>query len=261
MWLIKNGKQKEDIKIKINCKMSLAIIGDFNPSFRPHLATNEAINHSLSALKRALKVDWIPTNTIDANFEALINHYKGFWIAPGSPYNNMAGALKIIEFARLNNVPTLGTCGGFQHIVIEFARHVLGIQDAQHAEYDPYASKLLINPLSCDLKGQKLDITLVDKGSKIYNIFKRNKISEKYYCNFGLNPEYQDLLHNNGLKMVGTDRHKEARILELEGHPFFIATLFVPQDNSSINKPHKLITTFLQAIIKAHGINKSTVSH
>jgi CTP synthase (UTP-ammonia lyase) len=230
--------------------MKLAIIGDFNASFRPHVATNEAIHHVLNLEKWNLDVDWLPTATIEPDFDSIIINYQGFWIAPGSPYNSMSGALKIIEFARLNNVPTLGTCGGFQHIVIEFARNVLGIKDAQHAEYDPYASKLVVNPLSCDLKGNKLDIEIVDKSSVTYSIFKRKKISEKYYCNFGLNPDYQDLLHAHGLRLVGTDVHKEARILELTNHPFFIATLFVPQDNSSAQKPHKLITAFLQMVSK-----------
>ena len=229
-------------------KKKLAIIGDFNASFRPHVATNEAINHVLNSFNLDLQADWIPTNTIEPNFNQLITDYQGFWIAPGSPYNSMSGALKIIEFARLNKMPTLGTCGGFQHIVIEFARNVLSIKDAQHAEYDPYASKLVVNPLTCDLKGNKLDIDIVDKTSKTFSIFKTNTIAEKYYCNFGLNPEYQDLLHNNGLRIVGTDEHKEARILELINHPFFIATLFVPQDNSSAEKPHKLIVAFLKTI-------------
>jgi CTP synthase (UTP-ammonia lyase) len=229
-------------------KKRLAIIGDFNAAFRPHVATNEAINHVLHHHKWNLQADWIPTDSIETDFNKIIADYSGFWIAPGSPYNSMSGALKIIEFARINNVPTLGTCGGFQHIVIEFARNVLGIKDAQHAEYDPYASELVVNPLTCDLKGNKLDIDIVDKTSKIFSIFKTNTISEKYYCNFGLNPKYQDLLHNHGLRIVGTDEHKEARIMELINHSFFIATLFVPQDNSNAEKPHKLITAFLETI-------------
>lgn len=228
--------------------LKLAIIGDFNPAFKPHVATNEALQHSLDALQMDVKVDWIPTDTIHNDFKNIIANYQGFWIAAGSPYKNMLGALKIIEHARLHQIPTFGTCGGFQHIAIEFARNVLHIQDAQHAEYDPYASKLIINPLSCNLKGEALEIELVDKQSKTYYMFLKNMIIEKYYCNFGLNPIYQELFQANGLKIVGSDIHKEARILELEKHPFFIATLFVPQDNSSKDMPHPLINSFLSII-------------
>jgi CTP synthase (UTP-ammonia lyase) len=233
--------------------MKLAIIGDFNPSFRPHVATNEAIEHSKQSLSLRLETDWISTDYISDNFKSLIDTYKGFWIAPGSPYKSMAGALDIIQYARLNHIPTLGTCGGFQHMVIEFARNVLNIKDAEHAEYDPYSSKLVINTLTCSLAGQTLEIELTDRSSKTFKVFDTDKITEKYYCNFGLNPEYQDELDKNGFKIVGTDNLKEARILELTNHPFFIATLFVPQDNSTFENPHKLVNAFLSKVCEKNN--------
>jgi CTP synthase (UTP-ammonia lyase) len=230
--------------------MKLAIIGDYNDNFRPHQATNEAIKHSIEKYKIKLDFEWLSTDTIESNFEHIISAYKGFWIAPGSPYKSMTGALKIIQYTRENNIPTIGTCGGFQHIVIEFARNVLGITDAEHAEYDPYSSKLVVNPLSCSLAGQTLEIELTEKLSKTFRIFGTDKIKEKYYCNFGLNPEYQNQLDDKGFRIVGTDNQNEARILELENHLFFIATLFVPQDNSTEENPHKLVTAFLKTITK-----------
>jgi CTP synthase (UTP-ammonia lyase) len=230
--------------------MKLAIIGDYNDNFRPHQATNEAIKHSIEKYKIKLDFEWLSTDTIESNFEHIISAYNGFWIAPGSPYKSMTGALKIIQYTRENNIPTIGTCGGFQHMVIEFARNVLGITDAEHAEYDPYSSKLVVNPLSCSLAGQTLEIELTEKLSKTFRIFGTDKIKEKYYCNFGLNPEYQNQLDDKGFRIVGTDNQNEARILELENHLFFIATLFVPQDNSTEENPHKLVTAFLKTITK-----------
>ncbi len=129
--------------------MKLAIIGDFNASFRPHVATNEAIEHTKQIMNLQVDTDWISTDDIIDNFKSIIDTYAGYWIAPGSPYKSMTGALDIIKYARLNNIPTLGTCGGFQHMVIEFARNVLNIKDAEHAEYDPYVSIILVSPLSC----------------------------------------------------------------------------------------------------------------
>lgn len=133
-------------------------------------------------------------------------------------------------------------------MVIEFARNVLGITDAEHAEYDPYASKLVINPLSCSLAGQTLEIEIVDSSSKTFQCYGANTIKEKYYCNFGLNPEYEQLIDKNGFGIVGRDKLQEARILELSDHDFFIATLFVPQDNSTKESPHPLTTRFLQVV-------------
>lgn len=228
--------------------MKLAIIGDYNKDYRPHIATNEAIGHSLEKFEIPLQYDWISTDKIETDFEKIISTYNGYWIAPGSPYKSMTGALRIIKHARENNIPTLGTCGGFQHMVIEFARNVLGITDAEHAEYDPYSSRLVVNPLSCSLVGQTLEIELTEKSSMTFKVFGTEKIKEKYYCNFGLNPEYQNQLDEKGFKIVGSDKLNEARILELKNHKFFIATLFVPQDNSTFEKPHKLVTEFLKRV-------------
>lgn len=230
--------------------MKIAIIGEFDKDFRPHVATNEAIEHSRKIVACDFVAEWVSTEYVETNFEEVLKTYKGFWIAPGSPYKSMKGAIKLIQHTRLKKIPTIGTCGGFQHMVIEFARNVLNVKEAEHAEYNPYASKLVVNPLSCDLKGEPLEIEIIDKKSKTYDIYKSVLIKEKYYCNFGLNPEYQTQFDENGFKIVGSDKHKEARIVELENHPFFIATLFVPQDNSTIEKPHKLVTEFLKTVLR-----------
>lgn len=225
--------------------MKLGIIGDFNSSCKSHTATNEAIEIIKPTLNFDLIYDWIPTNTINNQFERLTKECNYFWVAPGGPYKCRDGVLRIIEYARLNNIPTLGTCGGFQHMIIEFARNVLMIKDAEHAEYDPYAQKLIISPLICNIAGQKLEINIFDKQSKTYKIYGQDKVIENYYCNFGLNPEYQNKIHDKGFAIVANDKHNEARILELKGHKFFIATLFVPQANCSVGNPHKLIKEFL----------------
>jgi len=82
---------------------------------------------------------------IDGAAEDVLDGFDAVWIAPASPYRSMRGALEAITFARSHDLPLLGTCGGFQHVVIEFARNVAGIPDAAHAEYDPTTSRLLIN--------------------------------------------------------------------------------------------------------------------
>jgi CTP synthase (UTP-ammonia lyase) len=228
--------------------IKLGIMGDFVASNATHIANNEALDHAAKQFGKPFQYEWIETDRIEPEFETIIHSYHGLLIAPGSPYKSMSGVLKIIEYARTYNIPTLGTCGGFQHMIIEFARNVIGIADADHAESNPYASKMVINPLSCSLKGQTLDIEITDKDSLVYSIFKSNTITENYYCNFGLNPEYQEQIDKAGFNMVASDKHQEARIMELKGHPFFVATLFVPQVNSSYEKPHPLLNALLNAM-------------
>src|SRR5271155_2187758 len=102
----------------------------------------------------------------------------------------------------------LGTCGGFQHLVLEFARNVMGIQDASHAETDPYASCLFITPLGCSLAGKTMEVTL-KSGSRAATACQSTHTSEQYYCNFGLNPEYHRQLEEHGLAITGVDENGE----------------------------------------------------
>jgi CTP synthase (UTP-ammonia lyase) len=132
--------------------------------------------------------------------------------------------------------------------IIEYARNVLEFEDAHHAEYDPYASELFVTKLSCSPAGQRMEVRLAD-GSRAAQFYERTETAEEYYCNFGLNPEHQRLLHDGGLRVVGTDQDGEARVLELPDRRFFVATLFVPQLRSSPASPHPLITAYLRAAI------------
>lgn len=226
----------------------IGIVGDFDPHFPPHLATDGSIRDSALSRGLAAVAEWVPTDRIDAEGASAVHIYDGLWIAPGSPYRSLAGALRAIHLARLEGVPLLGTCGGFQHVVLEFARHVLHVEDAQHAEYDPYASRLFITPLSCSLVGQRMTVVL-DPTSRAARMYGTARVSEDYYCNFGLNPQYERDLEHGGLHITGRDVAGEARIVELLAHPFFVATLFVPQLSSSAGRPHPLVTGFLAAAL------------
>lgn len=224
---------------------SIAIIGDFDPSFQSHLSTNRAIEHCSASVGVSLRYSWIPTEelTSDEGLKKAING-QGVWIAPGSPYKSIEGALRVIRAARENQIPLLGTCGGFQHIILEYARNVLGFQDAQHAEYDPYASRLFISRLVCSLVGRKLVIELEPK-STVAIAYGRTRAEEQYYCNFGVNPDYVGTLRGGRLRIVGSDKEGEVRLVELADHPFFVGTLFLPQQNSSPESPHPLIKAFV----------------
>src|SRR5262249_50063004 len=148
-----------------------------------------------------------PTNQLHdfARFDAL-------FCSPGSPYKSLEGALQGIQYARQNNVPFIGTCGGLQHLVLEYARNVLGIRDAAHAETDPYASSLFITPLSCSLVGKTMEVAL-KPGSKAAETYKATHATENYYCNFGVNPAYQEQLQHAGLETTGIDQDGETRIM------------------------------------------------
>jgi CTP synthase (UTP-ammonia lyase) len=226
--------------------MRIAIVGDFNPSFPPHPATGEALSHAAAALGLSVEAEWLPTGSIGPPAEKKLAEYAGLWIAPGSPYQNLAGALRAIRFARENDVPLLGTCGGLQHMILELARNVLGIADAAHAEYDPYASRLLVTRLDCSLSGKQMPIELCP-GSRAAAAYGTLAVVEQYYCNFGLNRDYQDQLAEAGFRVVGSEPGGEPRILEISPLRFFVGTLFVPQVRSTPGQPHPLALALLRA--------------
>jgi len=221
----------------------LLILGEFDPSFRPHAATNEAIRHSRDHLGLDVASEWMSTAQVDPG---VLSEVDGLWIAPGSPYRSMERTLAAIRHARENGIPCFGTCGGCQHMIIEYARNVLGIEDAQHAEYDPYASRLFISELTCSLAGRSMELQFAP-GSKVARIYGRRSATEEYYCNFGVNPDVIPTLRKGKFRIVGSDAEGEVRVLELPRHPFFVATLFVPQTSSRPEQPHPLVNAFVRA--------------
>ncbi|MBL8039668.1 MAG: hypothetical protein JNN16_19420 [Nitrospira sp.] len=224
----------------------IAILGEYDPSYGPHQATDAAIEHSKILLGAYIRAEWISTQAID---EKRLRDYAGLWIAPGSPYKSLERTLRAIQYAREHRIPCLGTCGGFQHMLLEYTRNVLGVKDASHAEYDPYASNLFISQLPCSLAGREMVLNLVP-GSQVASIYDTTSVREQYYCNFGVNPAYVPLLKQGPLSVSGSDAEGEVRVVEHPGHPFFIGTLFVPQQRSTPGRPHPLVTAFMKAVLE-----------
>jgi CTP synthase (UTP-ammonia lyase) len=222
----------------------IGVIGEHDPTNETHVATDDALGHSATALGVGVDATWV--STADVTGPGVIERFDGLLVAPGSPYRSLDGALRAIEQARLHGVPLLGTCGGLQHIVLELARNVAGIDGAHHAEYDPHASTLFVTPLSCSLAGRTMDVA-VRPGTRAAAAYGTPTATERYYCNFGLNPDHLDDLLATGAVVSGTDADGEVRIVELPDHPFFMGTLFVPQTNSRLVRPHPLVTAFVAA--------------
>lgn len=228
---------------------SIAILGDYSPDSEPHRQTEAAIAHSAAAIGADLSCRWVATDAAD---DSLLRTHRGLWVAPGSPYKGFARTLSAIRLARETGTPCLGTCGGFQHMVLEYARNVLGFRDAAHAEYDPSASDLFLSKLACSLVGREMTLRFVP-GSKVAGVYGSTAANESYYCNFGVNPDRVDLLRSSPLRVVGSDAEGEVRVVELPGHPFFVGTLYLPQARSTPDAPHPLVTAFVKAVAASPG--------
>ncbi len=219
--------------------MTIALIGDRDLEVLAH----QGIEQSLALAGATFS--WIGTETV-IEPRQLLSSYTGIWCVPGSPYHNTDGALAAIQFAREARIPFLGTCGGFQHALLEYARNVLGLAHASHAELEPAASEPLIAPLACSLVEQTGRI-LLTRRSHLHRIYAADEAVESYHCRYGLNLAFEALLSDSPLTISARDDAGEVRAVELDGHPFFVATLFQPERAALAGKRHPLIQAFVDA--------------
>ena len=241
----------------------IGILGDFNPEFRSHHATNDSLQHVAARLNLPVESQWIPTPSIlESGGWKTLETFDGLWASPGSPYQSFAGMLKGIEFARVHDRPFLGTCAGFQYALIECARNVLGVKDATTAEEDPKAKNIVIYPVACavpnrasgapKLSGVVNQIRL-RPGSYLASFCGKEVIEEEFFCNYELNPEFEWMAMEAGFPVVARGANEECRAIESPAHLFFIATLYQPQLSSRQDDPHPLIMAYIQHVADFHG--------
>jgi len=130
---------------------------------------------------------------------------------------------------------------------------VLGIRDAEHEESAPQASHLVVSKLVCSLAG-KTDVVGIVPGTLARRLYGKDEAAEQFRCNYGLNPEYRESIGREGLRVAGIGPDGEARIVELPGRRFYLATLFLPQLSSTMERPHPLIVGFLRATMDYQAI-------
>jgi len=223
----------------------VALVGDYRANAVAHQAIPLAVQFAAKSLSLDVTADWIATPDIHQHNW---NDYDAIWVVPGSPYLNDEGVFATIRWARENHKPFLGSCGGFQYAVVEYARNVLGWEDAGHAETDE-SGRWVIAPLACSLVEQRGTVTF-EPGSRIAQAYGALESDEGYHCNFGVNPEFSDALATNNLKITSWDLDRDVRGVELTDHPFFVATLFQSERAALQNRLSPLVVAWLQAAAK-----------
>jgi CTP synthase (UTP-ammonia lyase) len=235
----------------------IGILGDFNPEFRSHQATNDAIQHAAAKIGMPVESEWIPTpSLLDAGDQKKLERFDGLWASAGSPYKSFDGMLKGIEFARRRDWPFLGTCGGFQYALIECARNVVGIKDADSAENNSGSKNIIIYPVACAVPGKNKNAPKLSgmvpeirlrPGSYLQSFYGKDVVTEEFFCNFEVNPDYEWAAMEAGFPVVARGAQNEIRAIESPTHRFYIATLFQPQLTSTVKSPHPLVLAFVQA--------------
>jgi CTP synthase (UTP-ammonia lyase) len=232
------GKSVQNIKI--------GLIGERDDTVPAHQGISLSLHGAAKSLGVSIAFEWLPTDQI-LSVDSL-SGFNGIWCVPATPYLSMDGALRAIQYAREKQLPFLGTCGGFQHAIIEYARNVLGWANADHAESSPDTALPVISPLACSLVETTEKVTIF-QGSSLAEIYGSLEIVEGYRCRYGLNPEFSQALLKGPLRGAADDPTGEIRAVELSGHPFFFATLFQPERAAIKGTVSPLVIAFVQACI------------
>ena len=218
----------------------IAVVGDRDPSYLTH----REIDAAVALMPAGVEATWVAT---DGPAATHLDGFDALWIVPGTPYRDDRPVFAAIERARREGVPILGTCGGFQHMVVEYARNAAGIAAAGHAESEPDAGALVIAPLACSLVGEERTVTAVP-GTLVAQLCGAAPFVGFHWCSYGLDRAYLDRLVAAGMVVSATAPDAGVEALEVPGHPFYVATLFQPQVGSSQSEAlHPLIAALARA--------------
>ncbi len=219
---------------------AIVLLGDRDPSYLTH----RALDSLADRLAPDTRLTWVSTTRTD---DPLLASADGVWVVPGTPYVDEDAVHAVLRHRRENGLPTLGTCGGFQHLVLEFARNHLGIREAAHEETEPDAEQVVVAALACSLVGEVRPVTAVP-GTRMAEICGPEPFDGFHFCSYGVNPRYRDTLVEAGLFFSAFAPDAGVEAVELEGHPFYLGTLFQPQMSSIDGGPvHPLVLAFVEA--------------
>ena len=242
--------------------VKIAMVGKYVELHDSYISVNEALKHGGIETRSAVDIDWIDSETLegdDVNLDDILGNVDGILVPGGFGSRGIEGKINACQYARTHGIPYLGICLGMQIAIIEFARHVLGMNGANSAEIDPDTPFPVIDILPeqkevTDMGGTmrlgQYPCTLNPK-SKSYELYGASMIYERHRHRYEVNNDYRNDLLSGGMIFAGTspDNHI-VEMVEIPNHPWFVACQFHPEFKSRPNKPHPLFRGFVTAASK-----------
>lgn len=243
-------------------EVTVALVGKYVQLHDAYLSVVEALKHAAVANRAEVHIKWVDSELVSSyNVAEVLGDVDGILVPGGFGDRGIEGKITAIQYARENNVPFLGLCLGMQMAIVEFARHVLGYADAHSSELNPATTHPFIHIMPdqhgiTDLGGTlRLGAykCILDPNSKAYQLYGTREIDERHRHRYEVNNDYRQELVENGMSLSGISPDgRIVEMIELDSHPWFVATQAHPEFKSRPNKCHPLFRGFIEAaLIKA----------
>ncbi|QKG79701.1 CTP synthase [Tenuifilum thalassicum] len=238
-------------------KVNIGLVGKYVQLPDAYKSIIESFIHAGAANNCKVNLELIQSEDLNTeNINEKLSHLNGILVAPGFGHRGIEGKILAVKFARENKIPFLGICLGMQCAVIEFARNVLGLADANSTEM----VRNTTNPV-IDLMENQKGITdlggtmrlgaypcVIEKGSKAHKAYLAEEVKERHRHRYEFNNKYLEQFKNAGMLPVGINPDTElVEIMELQDHPWFVGVQFHPEYSSTVSKPHPLFVAFVKA--------------
>ncbi|MFN3527873.1 MAG: glutamine hydrolyzing CTP synthase [Candidatus Altarchaeaceae archaeon] len=255
--LMRWKKLVENLKSSKSKEINIGIVGKYIKAGDAYLSIKEALRHCEMYKDCKIKISFIDSE--NKNLEENLKLMNGIIVPGGFGIRGIEGKIKAIKFCREKNIPFLGICLGFQLAVIEFARNVCNLEDANSSEIDKNCKNPVIDliPEQTNIKnlGGTMRLgsykTIIEKNTIAYEIYKKDEIFRRHRHRYEVNLKYLEILEKNGLKFSGkSSDNRFMEILELKNHKFFIATQYHPEFSSRPENPEELFVAFVDSCIK-----------
>lgn len=242
--------------------VKIAMVGKYVELHDSYISVNEALKHGGIETRSAVDIDWIDSKTLegdDVNLDDILGEVDGILVPGGFGSRGIEGKINACQYARTHGIPYLGICLGMQIAIIEFARHVLGMNGANSAEINPDTPFPVIDILPEQKEVTDMGGTMrlgqypctLNPESKSYELYGASMIYERHRHRYEVNNDYRNDLLSGGMIFAGTspDNHI-VEMVEIPNHPWFVACQFHPEFKSRPNKPHPLFRGFVTAASK-----------
>lgn len=237
-------------------EVTIGIVGKYTSLVDAYLSIHEAFKHAGAVNSCKVNMKWIESDDLE---KENLSEYDGFLIPGGFGFRGVDGKIEAIKYARENNVPFLGICMGMQLAVVEFARNVCGLKNANTTESDPDTEHPVIDLLQEQKDILKKGATMrlgaypciIKDKTLAHKLYKMDQISERHRHRWEVNPKYIPLLEENGMVFSGKYPNRNLmEILELKDHKYFIASQFHPEFKSRLENPAPLFVGLVRAAVE-----------